>query len=401
MRGRFIPYSLLILAFLTISTMLMTQPVIRRVEDEVKRTSKVIARLFSTLIISALSQEEVANNLRDILKEVDFPIIITDEMGIPRAWQRVGVDPKKFTPQELNNPVLLRKDPDFQRLLWYIGRLGKLHEPLPIKKGNEIVGYLYYGYPPILDYLKALPFLLMIVGVLSFAGLFFAAKSIQTYQLETLWTSFAKGLAHQMGTPVSSLLGWFELLKTQNVDPDILKGMEKDLSRLRSILSRFSRIGGGERLSPVELGEVINETIEESKARFLRGVDVQIQIYDGAVVEGDKELLSWAIENLVKNAYEARQSVNPIIKVRLSKENDYAVITVSDNGKGIPRDKRKLLFKKSFSTKERGWGMGLVLTRRIVEEVHKGKIRLVKSEPFVETVFEIRIPLGWRRGSKI
>ncbi|HDM90312.1 MAG: hypothetical protein DRQ06_03570 [Candidatus Hydrothermota bacterium] len=393
MRGRFIPYSLLILAFLTISSMLMTQPVIRRVEEEVRRTSRVIARLFSTLIISALSQEEVAHNLREILKEVDFPIIITDEMGIPRAWQRVGVDPKKFSPQELNNPILLKDDPDFKKLLWYIGRLGKIHKPMPIKKGEDIVGYLYYGYPPILDYLRVLPFLLMIVGILSFTGLFMAARSIQTYQLETLWTSFAKGLAHQMGTPVSSLFGWFELLKTQDVDPQILRGMERDLERLRSILSRFSRIGGGERLSPVDLGEMIENTVEESRARFLKGIDVELRLRDKVVVQGDRELLSWAVENLIKNAYEARKPANPRITIDLFREDGYAVIRVIDNGKGIPRDKRKFLFKKSFSTKERGWGMGLVLTRRIVEEVHKGRIRLIKSVPFSETVFEIRLPV--------
>jgi len=392
MRGRFIPYSLLILAFLTISSMLMTQPVIRRVEEEVRRTSRVIARLFSTLIISALSQEEVAHNLREILKEVDFPIIITDEMGIPRAWQRVGVDPKKFS-QELNNPILLKDDPDFKKLLWYIGRLGKIHKPMPIKKGEDIVGYLYYGYPPILDYLRVLPFLLMIVGILSFTGLFMAARSIQTYQLETLWTSFAKGLAHQMGTPVSSLFGWFELLKTQDVDPEILRGMERDLERLRSILSRFSRIGGGERLSPVDLGEMIENTVEESRARFLKGIDVELRLRDKAVVQGDRELLSWAVENLIKNAYEARKPANPRITIDLFREDGYAVIRVIDNGKGIPRDKRKFLFKKSFSTKERGWGMGLVLTRRIVEEVHKGRICLIKSVPFSETVFEIRLPV--------
>ena len=393
MRGRFIPYSLLILAFLTISSMLMTQPVIRRVEEEVRRTSRVIARLFSTLIISALSQEEVAHNLREILKEVDFPIIITDEMGISRAWQRVGVDPKKFSPQELNNPILLKDDPDFKKLLWYIGRLGKIHKPMPIKKGEDIVGYLYYGYPPILDYLRVLPFLLMIVGILSFTGLFMAARSIQTYQLETLWTSFAKGLAHQMGTPVSSLFGWFELLKTQDVDPQILRGMERDLERLRSILSRFSRIGGGERLSPVDLGEMIENTVEESRARFLKGIDVELRLRDKVVVQGDRELLSWAVENLIKNAYEARKPANPRITIDLFREDGYAVIRVIDNGKGIPRDKRKFLFKKSFSTKERGWGMGLVLTRRIVEEVHKGRIRLIKSVPFSETVFEIRLPV--------
>jgi hypothetical protein len=392
MRGRFIPYSLLLLAFLTISTILLTQPVIRRVELEVERTSKVIARLFSALLISATTEKEVADIVRGVLKDVEFPIIVTDELGIPRAWQRVGVDPRKFTPEELNSPELLKNDPDFKRLLFYIGRLERLHSPIPIKRDEEIVGYIYYGEPRILDYFKLLPFFLMTVGILSFLGLFWAARSIQTYQLETLWTSFAKGLAHQMGTPVSALLGWFELLKAKNVDPEILEEIEKDISRLRSILMRFSKIGGGEKLTRVNLTEVVRETVEESKRRFLKDVDVDMELEEGVETLGDPELLSWSIENLLKNAYEARKPFDARIWVILEKDETGPVIKVGDNGKGIPKDKRKLLFKKSFSTKEKGWGMGLVLTRRIIEEIHKGRIRLIKSEPMRETVFEIRLP---------
>lgn len=393
MRGRFIPYSLLLLAFLTISTILLTQPVIRRVEQEVERTSKVIARLFSALLISATTEKEVADIVRGVLRDIEFPIIVTDELGIPRAWQRVGINPRKFTPEELNKPELLRNDPDFQRLLFFIGRLERLHDPIPIKRDEEIVGFIYYGEPRILDYFKLLPFFLMTVGVLSFFGLFWAARSIQTYQLETLWTSFAKGLAHQMGTPVSALLGWFELLKSRNIEPEILAQMEKDIERLRSILMRFSKIGGGEKLTRVNLTEVVKETVEESKRRFLKDVEVDVKIEEGVETMGDSELLSWSIENLLKNAYEARRPVDARIWVVLEKNESGPHILIGDNGKGIPKDKRKLLFKKSFSTKEKGWGMGLVLTRRIIEEIHKGKVRLLKSEPMRETVFEIRLPV--------
>lgn len=392
MRGRFIPFSLLVLSFLLISTIILTQPVIQRVEQEVEKTTISIARLISAILLSATSQEEVAAILRDVLRNIDFPIIVTDELGIPRAWQRVGVDPKKFTAEELNNPDLLKDDPDFRRLLKYIGRLDRLHSPIPIKRREEILGYIYYGEPRVLDYLKLLPVFLLIVGFLSFLGLFYAARSIHTYQLEHLWTSFAKGLAHQMGTPVSALFGWVELLKAKNVEPQIVSFMEKDLERLRSILTRFSRIGGGEKLKKVDLQEVILRSLEDMKLHFLKGVKLELDLESGVYVMGDGELISWALENLVKNAYEARRKDEPRIRIELKRDMKWATIRVIDNGKGIPKEKRKYLFKKSFSTKEKGWGMGLVLTRRIVENIHRGRVRLIKSEPFKETVFEIKLP---------
>jgi hypothetical protein len=391
-RTRFIRASLLFLAFLVISTAIVTQPVIRRVEKEVDRTSRVVARLFSTLIISAVSQEDVAKSLRTIMRDVDFPMVITDEFGIPRAWRKVGVSPLRFTAEELNNPELLKYDPDFKKLLWVIGRMERLHPPMPIRRGDKIVGYLYYGEPRVLDYLRMLPFVLMAVGLLSFLGLFWAARSLRTYEVEALWTSFAKMLAHQMGTPVSSLFGWFEFLKRKGIDPTLEREMERDLNRLRSILSRFSRIGGGERLTLVDLSRTIEHTVEEAKTRFLKGVKVDLNLEDGAYTEGDPELLSWAIENLIKNAYEARTNMDPRIEVRLEKGDRFHRILVIDNGKGIPRDKRRILFKKRFTTKEKGWGMGLLLTRRIVRDVHNGRIRLIKSQPMVETVFEIQLP---------
>ena len=392
MRNRLLPAGLLILALFTASTLILTQPVINQVKKEVQKSTRIMAELFSGLIISAIEQQSVADVLKEGLKDIDFPVIVTDNMGIPRAWKNIGVDPNKFSAKDLEKPEKLKNDPDYKKLLWTLGRLSKLHEPVKIVKDGNVVGYIYYGDPPILNYLRVLPLLLLLVAILSFLGLFWAAKSIQTYQLETLWVNFAKGLAHQMGTPVSSLYGWYEYLKLDpNVDQSVVEEMGKDLERMKSILRRFSKIGNGGKLQEVNLKSMIEETIEELKKRFLKGVKVTTDLEDDVIVFGDKELLSWAIENLVKNAYEARRDDNPHIHIELKKKGDKKIIRVIDNGKGIPKDKRKLLFKKSFSTKEKGWGMGLVLTRRIIEETHGGKIYLQKSEPLRETIFVIEL----------
>ena len=137
----------------------------------------------------------------------------------------------------------------------------------------------------------------------------------------------------------------------------------------------------------------MRNTLDEAKTRFLKGYEPEVEALDTEIkVYGDKELISWALENLVKNAYEARVNT-PKIVVRLFKDKNFAVIQVEDKGKGIPKDKQKIIFKKGFTTKERGWGMGLLLTKRIIDDIHKGKVRLVYSEPSKGTLFEIRLPI--------
>ena len=392
MRSRLIPYVLLFLALLTIASILVTRTLLVNVEREVNRTSHMIALLISELLVHSLERPQVAQTIQTVLKDVDFPIVVTDELGIPRAWHRIGVPPSKFTSEQLNRPDQLKDDPDFLKILKTIGRLKRLHEPVPIKTGDTVVGYLYYGLPPLVPFLQILPFALLVVGALAFLGLIWAARSVQDYTMKDFWASFAKGLAHQMGVPVSSLWGWVELLRHSNADPEVLQRMEQDLQRLSSILRRFSKIGGTEKLKPMNLAQVVQDTVTDLQGRFLQGIAVHLDLQAQPQVFGDPELFSWALENLLKNAYEARSQRNPRIVLTLTQDEEEAVLRISDNGRGIPKDKIKHLFKRSFSTKERGWGVGLLLVRRIIEEIHKGKIRLVRSEPSVETVFEIRIP---------
>ncbi len=392
MRSRLLPYVLVSLAVLLLVSLGTARLMLSTVEQQVNRTSRLVALLLSELLVPSLERPQVAQTLRRVLQDVDFPIVVTDELGLPRAWHRIGVPPDRFTAEELQHPNRLKHDPDYLKILRTIARLKKLHAPVPIVARNRVVGYLYYGLPPIATFLQVLPFLLLVVGGLTFAGLMWAAHSFQDYTLKDFWASFAKGLAHQMGVPVSSLWGWLELLKASGADPQILAEMEKDLQRLSAILRRFSKIGGEERLEPVDLAQVVRETVDLARDRIVRNMEIRLSLPGRCTVRGDRELLSWALENLLKNAYEARRPEGGQISISLMCDRDEAVLRVSDNGKGIPREYLKLLFKRSFSTKERGWGVGLLLVRRIVEEIHGGKIRLVRSEPFVETTFELRFP---------
>ena len=393
LRDKIVPYALVSIAVISIVSVALVQPVINDIEREVQLTSRVIAKLFSVILIPAIEEEQVSELVRGVVEDVHFPIIVVDVNGTPRAWKGVGVDPKLFTPEQLDRPDLLQNDPNFQKLMKAVESLGRQHPPIPMELNGQVVGKIYYGNPAVVRYLRLIPVILTLIGLLTFGGLVWAAKSVQKYQMEALWSMFAKGLAHQMGVPVSSLLGWFELLKSQSVDPEIIAGMEHDLNRIRSILQRFSRVGGGEKFVEINLIELVRNTLDEAKTRFLKGYEPEVEALDTEIkVYGDKELISWALENLVKNAYEARVNT-PKIVVRLFKDKNFAVIQVEDKGKGIPKDKQKIIFKKGFTTKERGWGMGLLLTKRIIDDIHKGKVRLVYSEPSKGTLFEIRLPI--------
>lgn len=392
MKLRFTEKLIIILGTFVVLGLLITQPVIKGAEREVKRTTTLMAKLISGLVIYSLYEEDVQRVVREVIKDIGFPIVITDHYGIPRAWEGIGVSPKLFTQEQLNRPQKLMNDPNFQKILHVISRLKRVAKPIPIRKGNYIVGYLHYGYPHVLSYMRILPFVLMILALITFILFYTFARSIHVYEIETVWVNFAKGLAHQMGTPVSALFAWIELLKEENVPDYIIENMIHDLERLRAILLRFSRVGGSADFKDHNIKDIIEDTIKMLKERFLKNIKVEL-ILEDCQLRCDKELLSWAIENIVKNAYEARSSSMPTIEIRNYKEANECIIRITDNGKGIEPQYRKKLFRESFTTKKRGWGVGLLLTRRIIEDIHGGKVKLVHSEPGVETIFEIRLPL--------
>ena len=392
MRHSFTERLIVVLGTFVVLGLLVTQPVISGAEKEVKRTTNLMAKLLSGMVIYSLYEEDVQRVVKEVISDVGFPIVITDQYGIPRAWEGIGVNPNMFTQSQLNMPQRLKNDPYFIKILKAIQNLKEVAKPIPIKKGDLIVGYLYYGYPHVLSYMRILPFALMLIALITFILFYTFARSIHVYEIETIWVNFAKGLAHQMGTPVSALFAWLELLKEEDVPDYIIENMTHDVERLKAILLRFSRVGGAADFKEHNIKSIIEDTISMLRERFLKNIKIELILQD-VYLSCDRELISWALENLIKNAYEARSNYMPTIEIRNFVENDECVIRITDNGKGIEPQYRKKLFRESFTTKKRGWGVGLLLTRRIIEDIHHGKIRLVRSERGVETIFEIRLPL--------
>ena len=263
--------------------------------------------------------------------------------------------------------------------------------PIEITYQNEALSTIYYGNSDLLNKLKYYPLALLLIIFLFGAVVFFFYKSNKNATENKLWSGMAKETAHQIGTPLSSLIGWTEILKSENVNPDYISEIEKDVDRLQTITERFSKIGSVPTLEPLD---IIKETIDSYsylKTRSSKLVAFEIITPDTEIlVNLNKQLYSWTIENLVKNAIDAMKGRGKITVEISELENDIKV-SITDTGKGIPKNKFNTIFEPGYTTKKRGWGLGLSLTKRIIEEFHNGKIKVSHSEINKGTTFQIAL----------
>ncbi|MFB9055433.1 PAS domain-containing sensor histidine kinase [Mariniflexile ostreae] len=272
-----------------------------------------------------------------------------------------------------------------------ISRFEKENKPIAVKLGSDIVSTIYYGNSDLLNKLKYYPLALLLIIFLFAAVLFFFYKSNKSADENKLWSGMAKETAHQIGTPLSSLIGWAEILKTENVNPEYIIEIEKDIDRLKTITERFSKIGS---VPVLELSDIVAETIyayEYLKTRSSKLVEFEIITPSEEIsVNLNKQLYSWTIENLVKNAIDAMKGRGKIC-IKISQLEDNVMIDITDNGKGIPKKEFHSIFEPGFTTKKRGWGLGLSLTKRIIEDFHDGKIKVSESEIGKGTTFQINL----------
>lgn len=249
--------------------------------------------------------------------------------------------------------------------------------------------YLYYGNSPLLNTLKYYPIALLLIIFLFGALVYNYYKASKVSVQNKLWAGMAKETAHQIGTPLSSLIGWVEIMKADNIDSTMVVEIEKDITRLQNITDRFSKIGS----EPIlEVKDLITETknaYNYLESRFEGQVDFTLSAPEKEIfVKLNPTLHGWTIENLVKNAIDAMRGRGSIF-ITIEEEFGNAKIKVTDTGKGIPKNLFNTIFDPGFTTKKRGWGLGLSLTRRIVEEYHKGKIKVLNSEINKGTTFQI------------
>jgi len=269
---------------------------------------------------------------------------------------------------------------DKQKALTFLSSLKNQNEPIIIEYVPGKFQKLYYGNSALLNKLKYYPIALLLIIVL-FAGLVYNFyRSTKMATQNKLWAGMAKETAHQIGTPLSSLIGWVELLKTENIDESITLEIEKDIERLQTITDRFSKIGSEPKLENKDIVEETLQSYEYLRSRFSKQVEFSFEGPKNPIIVSMNPILhAWTIENLVKNAIDAMKGKGKLA-VSIVDEGEYVKIKVSDSGNGIPKKQFKTIFEPGFTTKKRGWGLGLSLTKRIVEEYHKGAIKVLHSE---------------------
>ena len=265
------------------------------------------------------------------------------------------------------------------------------NKPIPVIYNGKTLSTMYYGDSELLNKLKYYPFALLLIFLLFSAVVWLFYKSTQVASQNKLWTGMAKETAHQIGTPLSSLIGWTELLKIDAVNPDYISEIEKDIKRLETITDRFSKIGSKPLLKTRDIVLATIESFNYLKARNSKLITFEIKAPETEILVAlNIELFSWAIENLVKNGIDAMKGQGHII-VSLESTGTMVFINIIDRGKGITKKLFKKIFETGFTSKKRGWGLGLSLSKRIIEEYHSGKIKVLQSEKEVGTTMQISL----------
>jgi len=281
------------------------------------------------------------------------------------------------------------KDPLYLKSL--ITQFEKENKPITIEFEGELLSTVYYGNSPLLNKLKYYPLALLVIIFLFGAVVFFFYKSSKTAEQNKLWTGMAKETAHQIGTPLSSLVGWTEILRSENVNPDYLTEIEKDINRLKTITDRFSKIGS---VPTLKRSDIVKETIESYeylKSRSSKLINFEIEVPDSEIfVNLNSQLYSWTIENLVKNAIDAMKGKGRLRLSVIDEQNNVKIL-VEDSGKGIPKSYYNSIFNPGYTSKKRGWGLGLSLAKRIIEDYHDGRIKVLSSEIGTGTIMQISV----------
>jgi two-component system, sporulation sensor kinase D len=265
------------------------------------------------------------------------------------------------------------------------------NEPLEVTLPDNKPGKLYYGNSPLLNKLKYYPLALILIIVLFAAVAYFFYRSSKNAQQNKLWTGMAKETAHQIGTPLSSLVGWTEILKSENVNPQYITEIEKDIDRLQTITDRFSKIGSAPTLERLNIVDVTQRSYDYLKSRSSKLINFDIVVPEKEIYANlNSQLYSWTIENLVKNAIDAMKGKGDL-KLELVEKEKLVYINISDTGKGMSKTQYSQIFEPGYTTKKRGWGLGLSLAKRIIEDYHNGKIKVLNSEIDKGTTLQIML----------
>lgn len=328
--------------------------------------------------------------LRIIQSNTTIPVLLTDDAG--NILQHRNFNLPEPVPAENAEPL---SEANQKYLASKLRTLSQSPNVIDITIAPGITQHLYYEDSTLLKRLQFYPYVVIAVMIAFVMVVYFAMLSTKRAEQNKVWVGLSKETAHQLGTPISSLMAWMQLLPDMGVDNDTVAEMDKDVMRLSTIASRFSKIGSVPQLTPASLNDTIAGSVNYMATRISSRVSLTYtpDPATAPTVNLCVPLFEWVMENLIKNAVDAMEG-HGSISITSRRDDRYAIVDVSDTGKGIPRKNLKTVFKPGYTTKKRGWGLGLALARRIIEEYHHGRIWVSSSEPGRGTTFTIRLPLA-------
>ncbi|UCH84818.1 MAG: HAMP domain-containing histidine kinase [Candidatus Latescibacterota bacterium] len=393
-------------AVLILAVLLYTNRVIHRVEERSQATTRLFSRFIAEVVLEADDPGKM-NILKEVLSEIKLPIIITDSEGRPFVWHRVGIPEAADEEFEMLFTIDPANPPpgDIAKLVELSKKFDDANDPIPVRfeSSTDVQAYVHFGPSRLENELRLIPFIQLALFLVFMALALQGFRYLKLSEQRSIWVGMAKETAHQLGTPLSALLGWSQLLKDQLSEgrTEELSGsigeMEEDLKRLSKVTERFSKIGSRPELGNVSIAEVLERTVKYFHRRLpslKADSTLSLDLDETPLVRGNAELLEWVFENLIKNGLDALGETGGRIEIRsqFDSSRNAVEVYVKDSGKGVPAPHREQIFRPGFTTKQRGWGLGLALTRRIVEEYHGGEIKLADSHPGRGSTFLVRFP---------
>ena len=373
-------FTVIILAFIFF---LINSFIINQLRNELNNQVRTIANIYhEKLTTENVDSQYLLDTLLPLINELKIPMVISTKKN-----------DGTYTYQHLN--LKFNNNNNIEDTVY---RMDKNNNPLTVMEIDKIpIIRIHYGDSVLIKNIKWIPFVEFGFAFIVLVFMFLGINLIWSNEKNSVYIGMAKETAHQLGTPISSLMGWVGLLEEDPKDKDkIYNSMKHDLRKLENISDRFNKIGSIPKFSQFNLIETMTDVIEYYKSKLPKSsktvIDFDFSDHN-LNINGDKILLSWAFENLIKNSIDSIKSENGKISINIKKDNNRVIILFIDNGLGITRDNKNQIFKPGFSTKNKGWGIGLNLTKRIIEYIHKGKIKLNKSDQY-QTIFEINLDLS-------
>lgn len=365
-----------------------TQDVVQQIRVRQKQSIELWVKTLKRIINSPTEEsKDLSFIYSEIVTNIDFPAILTEPDGKPITWRNIDIDSSQSQEniyKDINN-ILTEMDSKY--------------EPVKVIVGDSLVlQVVHYGDSRLIKQLQLVPLISTLAVGLFFVFAYVSFKTIKENEESNIWVGLAKETAHQLGTPLTSLMGWIELLKLAIDNPEkqsqILMDIQADLNHLNRITTRFSKIGSQEEFETCDLVEVIESVYEYYRRRIPnmnKNVDLEIVAEENYMVKMNRELMEWVIENITKNAIDSINNKEGKITAKIKREKNAICIELSDNGKGIALKNKSDIFRPGFSTKKRGWGLGLSLSKRIVENYHNGSLVLKESRVGVGSTFLIKL----------